>query len=236
MITFVEETGSTNADLLAQLSAGSILCEGDWLVARRQLHGRGRQGRKWFDGLGNFMGSTIVSHGRFDPPLQSIALMAGIAVYEAIKHFLKSDAGLELKWPNDVLFGGAKLSGLLLETSGGMVVVGIGVNLLIKPQIPERKTIALADLADCPSLDTFTTVLTSSFHRELEIWRSHGLDLLIRRWQNKGHPIGTPLTVHDANGELISGVFSGLSEIGSLLLKDQDDKMYVVNSGEVSLG
>ena len=77
------------------------------------------------------MGSTIVSHGRFDPPLQSIALMAGIAVYEAIKHFLKSDAGLELNWPNDVLFEGAKLSGLLLETSGEIVVVGIGVNLLM---------------------------------------------------------------------------------------------------------
>ena len=58
MIRFVPETGSTNADLLA-LSADAR--EGDWLVARRQSAGRGRAGRAWEDGAGNFMGSTVVA-------------------------------------------------------------------------------------------------------------------------------------------------------------------------------
>ena len=60
MIRIVPETGSTNADLLAALRQGEPLLEGDWLVADRQSAGRGRQGRGWFDGFGNFMGSTIV--------------------------------------------------------------------------------------------------------------------------------------------------------------------------------
>ncbi|RYY32451.1 MAG: biotin--[acetyl-CoA-carboxylase] ligase, partial [Sphingomonadales bacterium] len=54
MIRTVPETGSTNADLLAALRGGELVGEGDWLVADRQTAGRGRQGREWFDGAGNF--------------------------------------------------------------------------------------------------------------------------------------------------------------------------------------
>ena len=60
MIQTVAETGSTNADLAARLRSGERVGEGDWLVADRQVAGRGRQGRPWSDGAGNFMGSTVV--------------------------------------------------------------------------------------------------------------------------------------------------------------------------------
>lgn len=60
MIATVAEIPSTNAALLARLGGGELLNEGDWLVADRQTAGRGRAGRSWSDGFGNFMGSTVV--------------------------------------------------------------------------------------------------------------------------------------------------------------------------------
>ena len=77
MIETVAATGSTNADLAARLGAGEALGEGFWLIADRQRAGRGRQGRVWEDGFGNFMGSTLVRRMGGDPPAPSLSLAAG---------------------------------------------------------------------------------------------------------------------------------------------------------------
>ena len=235
MIRFVDETGSTNADLLSQLSAGEPLREGDWLVARRQVSGRGRQGREWFDGAGNFMGSTIVRPASGDPAPHTLALMSGLAVYEALLPHCPDPSALMLKWPNDVLLGGAKLVGILLESSSGAVVVGIGVNLRAAPDLPDRQTVALSKITNPPSLENFADRLAASFDTELERWRNHGLDLLLRRWQAAAHPFGAQLTVHDPSGEKLSGTFAGLDASGSLLLRDSGGKTRTVHAGDVDL-
>ena len=129
MITLVEETGSTNADLAARLRSGEGWAEGTWLVARRQTAGRGRQGRAWFDGAGNFMGSTVVAMGDGGPPPASLSFVAALAVRDACSAALGDTAPLGLKWPNDVLLDGGKLSGILLEMVRGHIVVGIGVRM-----------------------------------------------------------------------------------------------------------
>lgn len=235
MIQFVDETGSTNADLLARLGAGEALREGDWLVARRQVAGRGRQGREWFDGAGNFMGSTIVRPATSDPLTHTLALMAGLAVYEAVLPYCSGPDNLMLKWPNDLLLGGAKLAGILLESTHGAIVVGMGVNLRVAPSLPDRRTIALADVKSPPDLAVFADRLASSFDTELERWRNHGLDLLMRRWQAAAHAKGTELTAHDASGEKIPGRFAGLDATGSLLLQLSDGKTRTVHAGDVIL-
>ncbi len=235
MIHFVDETGSTNADLLAGLSAGEALREGDWLVARRQVSGRGRQGRKWFDGAGNFMGSTIVRPAESDPPAHTLALLSGLAVYEALLPFCPDPSALTLKWPNDLLLRGAKLCGILLESQANTVVVGIGVNLRAAPDLPDRRTISLSEVTATPELEDFADRLAKSFAVELERWRSHGLELLIRRWQAAGHPKGTLLTVHDPSGDRVTGEFAGLDASGSLLLRDSDGKTHTVHAGDVNL-
>ena len=233
MIQFVDETGSTNADLLAQLSAGEALREGDWLVAKRQVSGRGRQGREWFDGSGNFLGSTVVRPTAGDPAAHSLALVTGLAVYEAILPLCPDPTALLLKWPNDVLLGGAKLCGILLESQGDAVVVGIGVNLRAAPDLPDRKTVTLSDLTSPPSLEDFADRLVASFDRELERWRNHGLELLIRRWLAAAHAMGTKLSIHDPSGEKIHGTFAGLDAHGSLLLLSGDGKTRTIHAGDV---
>lgn len=235
MITFVEQTGSTNADLLARLVAGEHVREGDWLVTLRQNAGRGRQGRQWFDGSGNFMGSTVVHPAAGDPPAATLALMTGLAVYEALLPFCPEPGALMLKWPNDILLRDAKLAGILLETVKGAVVIGIGVNLRAAPELPDRKTIALADVAPAPSPEDFAERLAASFDAELERWRIHGLELLLRRWQAAAHRVGTALKVHDPSGAIISGTFAGLDASGSLLLRAPDGKTHTIHAGDVAL-
>src|SRR5690606_17311029 len=132
LIQTVYETGSTNADLAARVRAGEALSEGFWLLADRQTGGRGRQGRAWENGAGNFMGSTLVWIGQDDPPARTLAFVAGLAVIEALRPHCE---GLRFKWPNDVLLGGAKLAGILLEAQSDAVIVGVGVNLAAAPTI-----------------------------------------------------------------------------------------------------
>jgi BirA family biotin operon repressor/biotin-[acetyl-CoA-carboxylase] ligase len=232
---YIKETASTNADLAARLSAGQFVPEGQWLVADRQTAGRGRQGREWFDGHGNFMGSTVV-HRRFaDPEPATLALLAGLAVHEAVSLHLSGAQRAKLKWPNDVMIGNAKLAGILMEREGDSVVVGVGVNLAIAPQLADRETIALADLAPRPDRDSFAEDLARHFDLELERWRNFGMAPIIKRWLAVAHPVGTQLEVVEPGETRLTGTFAGIGEDGSLQLRLADGATRAIHAGEVNL-
>ncbi len=233
MIETLSVTGSTNADLAARLRAGERLDEGFWLVAERQEAGRGRQGRDWFDGAGNFMGSTLVRLLPCDPPITGLPFVAGLAVYEAVAGFVVHKQALQLKWPNDLMLAGAKLAGILLERVDDCVIVGIGVNLAQAPQLPDRKTAALSDLGPPPEPAMFALRLEQSLTAELERWRSFGMKALLARWASVAHPEGTPLAVHEQGGETVTGTFSGLEESGALRLRLADGSARVIHAGDV---
>jgi BirA family transcriptional regulator, biotin operon repressor / biotin---[acetyl-CoA-carboxylase] ligase len=235
LIRTLAETGSTNADVAAQLRAGERVAEGDWLVADRQTAGRGRQGREWFDGAGNFMGSTLVRPGPGDPPPHTLTFVAALALYEAVLPLLADPRALALKWPNDVLLGGAKRAGILLERERDAVIVGIGVNLAAAPALPDRPTVTLASLGPAPDRDAFAASLAASFDRELERWRTFGIEPLLRRWQQAAHPAGTPLSVHEPDGSRLVGTYSGLAPDGSLLLRLEDGTVRPIHAGDVTL-
>ena len=235
MIHRVPETGSTNADLAQRAAAGEALREGDWLVADRQTAGRGRQGRAWFDGSGNFMGSTWIERRSGDPAPGTLALVAGIAVYEAVSPLIPAPHRAMLKWPNDVLIGGAKLCGILLEGTGQGVVVGIGVNLAQAPQVEGRETIALSAFGPAPDLDLFAESLGHQFDLEVERWRMFGLEPLVRRWAAAGHPVGTPLLVGEPGEVPFRGTFAGLGADGALQLRLADGTTRAIHAGEVRL-
>lgn len=209
--------------------------EGDWLIADRQTAGRGRQGREWFDGSGNFMGSTIVHPADRDPPAATLALVTGLSLYETIFPLLAAPGAAILKWPNDLLIGRAKLAGILLEREGNAVIVGIGVNLAKAPDLTDHEMVALSDLGPAPSRDDFAASLAASFDKELERWRNFGLEPVIRRWLAAAHPAGASLAVHEPNGEIISGYFAGLATDGSLHLRLADGAVRAIHAGDVSL-
>lgn len=231
LIEFLAETGSTSADLGARLRAGAFVPEGHWLVADRQTAGKGRQGRAWFDGAGNFMGSTVV-HLRFgDPAPATLALVAGLAVHETVAPRLPAGVTARLKWPNDLLLERAKLAGILLEREGNSVVVGFGVNLASAPELPDRETCALGG----EDRDAFAADLARQFDIELDRWRSFGLAPIVQRWLAAAHPLGTPLRVGEPGETLLDGTFAGLTAEGALLLGLADGQTRVIHAGEVRL-
>ena len=235
-ITLVEETGSTNADIAAAIRSGEGWAEGRWLIARRQTAGRGRQGRNWFDGAGNFMGSTVVSLSETAPPPATLSFVAALAVRDAVAGAIAPEADLTLKWPNDVLLNGGKLSGILLEMVRGQIVVGIGVNLACAPQLPDRKTAAIADLGASLRLEDFAGALAIAFDRRLEGWRTFGLGPTLRAFLAQSiHAQGSPVTVHDTDGSVLTGSFAGLEESdGALQLRLADGSERVIRAGDIS--
>jgi BirA family biotin operon repressor/biotin-[acetyl-CoA-carboxylase] ligase len=234
VIRVVPETGSTNADLLARLSAGERMAEGDWLVADRQTRGRGRQGRDWLDAPGNFMGSTVVHVSPQDPPAASLSFVAALAVYETVLPRLGNPRELQLKWPNDVLLGGGKFCGLLLEREGPAVVVGVGVNLASAPAVERANS--LSDRGPAPNRDAFAADLARQFDLELGRWRQYGLEPILNRWLAAAHPVGSALTVHEPSGGRLSGAFAGLERDGALRLRLADGSLRVIHAGDVMLG
>ncbi len=234
-LDIIAETGSTNADLLARISSGDAPDEGYWLIADRQTHGRGRQGRSWLDGAGNFMGSTLVELRDGDPPASSLSFAAALAVYAATSGVVVSPAALQLKWPNDVLLSGAKFCGILLERVGQHAVVGIGVNLAGAPKLDERATLSLAELGQAPDRDLFSANLASAFEHELKRWRELGLGALLAKWQAAAHRPGTRLSVHARDNIRISGAYDGLEADGALRLALDDGTRTVIYAGDVML-
>ena len=211
--------------------AGSEGIEGDWLVTLHQEAGKGRQGRSWVSAEGNFYGSTLVALRPSDPPPQSLSLVAGLALIEAVETAV-ADQPLMLKWPNDLMLAGKKLAGILLERSGDRVAAGFGVNLARAPDLPDRHC---ASLSGQITPQAFAPLLAGSFARLLELWRSSERSLLMRAWLTRAHPLGTPLSVHSSGDDRISGRFDGVEPDGALRLLGDDGSLKIVRAGDVEL-
>ncbi len=232
-IRTVPETGSTNADMLLLAAQGAE--EGLWLRAERQTAGRGRLGRVWTAPPGNFSGSTLVRLRASDPPASTLALVAAVALHDALRVFLPIATPAVLKWPNDVLIDGAKLSGILLERSGDAVVVGIGVNLAHHPDLADRPTTSMAAHGLSVDPGTFADVLAEAFARWLTRWRGEGLAGVRTAWLSAAHPTGTPLSAHLPDGNIVNGLFDGLDADGALILRLASGARHVIHAGDVFL-
>ena len=201
------------------------------MVALEQEAGRGRQGRTWVSAPGNFYGSTLVRLHPGDPPAQTLSLAAGLALLETIDVAVPGQA-LSLKWPNDVLLGGKKLAGILLERSGDRVAVGFGINLATAPALPDRPS---ASLGGELRPQAFAPLLAGCFTRLLGSWRTSEPAMLVQAWLTRAHPIGTEMTVHTSATETVSGRFDGIDSDGALRLRKDDGSVETVRAGDVEL-
>jgi BirA family biotin operon repressor/biotin-[acetyl-CoA-carboxylase] ligase len=209
--------------------------EGSWLRADVQQGGRGRHGRPWVSPAGNLYASTLVRPWPGDPPPHTLAMVAAVALDELLQAFV-DPARLRIKWPNDLLVGGAKISGILLEAVDDAVVVGIGVNLAHHPDNIDRVATSLAGLgAAVPEPADFVADLAASFAAWLGRWRGEGLGVVARRWLDRAHAIGTALTVRLPDGESLYGLFDGLAADGALRLRLGDGQIHVMHAGDVFL-
>ena len=198
--------------------------EGLWLRAERQTGGKGRRGRAWLSPPGNLYASTLIRLAPGDPPAPTLALVAAVALHEAVRPYAPN---VLIKWPNDLLVDGAKLAGILLEREGEAVIAGFGVNLANHPHDLDRPA---DDLAGQVAPATFLAAFAPIFAAWLSRWRDEGLVPVRAAWLAAAHPVGTPLT----SGE-VSGRFDGLDETGALRLRLEDGSLRVVHAGDVFL-
>ena len=224
MIRVVAETGSTNDDVAALAREGAL--EGTWLRAERQTGGKGRQGRAWHSPPGNLHASTLVRLRPGDPPAPTLALVAAVALHEVVAIYAPS---VRIKWPNDLLFDGAKLAGILLEREGDAVIAGFGVNLAGHPAAVDRPATSLAALAGmAPAPSPFLEILARNFARWLARWRALGLAPIRAAWLAAAHPPGTALVTPEGEG-----LFEDLDETGALRLRLADGSLRVIHAGDV---
>lgn len=216
--------------------ARSGTAEGIWLRAERQTGGRGRQGRVWASPPGNFYGSTLVRLRPGDPPAATLALVAAVALEEVVRVYVATQdiARLRIKWPNDLLLDGAKLSGILLERAEDAVVVGIGVNLAHHPVDLDPPATSLAEHGGAPDPRDFAETLAEAFARWLGLWRG-ALGPVRTRWLERAHPSGTALAARLPDGSASDGLFAGLDVDGALLLRLADGTTRVIHAGDVFL-
>lgn len=234
----VHEALPSTSDLVIRLAeAGEA--DGFAALALRQTAGRGTQGRAWQGPSGNMYMSVLL---RPSEPLRYAAqwsLLAVVAAADALAPYLPDPTVLSVKWPNDLMLGGAKAAGILTDIAadetGGIawVVLGIGVNLALAPEVPGRKTACLAELGVAPpSPQDFAADLLTAIGRRRAERTAQGFAPLRAAWLARGPAIGTHLAIRRQGAE-ITGRFTGLAEDGSLLL-DTGGRIQTLTSGEVA--
>ena len=234
----VHEALPSTSELLIQLAeAGEP--EGYAVLALRQTAGRGTQGRAWQGPSGNMYMSVLLRPAEAPRFAAQWSLLAVLAVADALAPRLPDPSVLSVKWPNDLMLGGAKAAGILTDIatdeSGGIawVVLGIGVNLGVAPQVPGRMTACLADLGVTPpSPQEFAADLLDAIDRRRTQRATEGFAPLRAAWLAIGPAIGTHLAIR-CQGAEIAGRFAGLAEDGSLLL-DTGERVQTLASGEVA--
>lgn len=238
---------STNAEL-RRLSEGgggaapaSAPEEGLVVAAAVQTAGRGRRGRTWESPRGNFSASVLVRVGGDWGEAGQLSFVAGVALHEVLSA-LAPGLRLALKWPNDVLLDGAKLSGMLLETvfppgaaaGQGMVIIGTGVNLAATPEAdPLYPTACLRDHGVHVSPAALLSVYGEALAAWLDRWRREGFEPVRTVWLAAAHGIGGPVTARLANGETRTGTFEALDGDGALILALPDGGRERILAGDV---
>ncbi len=225
MIRTVPETGSTNDDLAALARDGAA--EGTWLRSERQTGGKGRQGRAWQSPPGNLYASTLVRLRSGDLPAPSLALVAAIALHDALATLTQQAM---IKWPNDLLIGGAKVAGILLERVDDAVIAGFGVNIAHHPETLDRPVTSLAACGAAITPAELLDQLAARFAHWLAVWRDGEADKLRATWLDAAHPVGTALSTHHGEGS-----FEGLDRDGALRLRLADGTLHVIHAGDVFL-
>lgn len=238
------ECDSTNDEAARLARAGAS--HGTVVIAAAQRAGRGRQGRSWASppGLGLYLSAVV------RPPLPlglvpPMTLAIGVGVCEAAR---EAGADARLKWPNDVLAGGRKLAGVLVEAQSHgarleAVIVGIGVNLggELPPEVAARATTLEAAAGRAIDREQFTAALLSRVGRWIDRYVASGLPAVSEAWTARMAP-GLFVRAGGAGGAgtgadaaALEGEAAGIDADGALLVRDAAGGLHCVRSGDVDV-
>jgi len=215
-----ETLGSTNAEALALARAGE---RGPlWITAQRQSAGRGRRGSDWISPPGNLYATLLLSRPSEPAQAPQMSFVAALALHDAVSECASQLAPLlKLKWPNDLLLGGEKLAGILIEGDSEpqfAVAIGIGVNCTSHPPQTNHPATDLAAAGAQVAPERLFAALAAAMQRRLAQWRGgQGFAAIRADWLARAAGLGQDIRVRLPERE-VSGRFDGLDEAGRLLL------------------
>jgi BirA family biotin operon repressor/biotin-[acetyl-CoA-carboxylase] ligase len=248
-----DSVGSTNALALQHAAAGD---PGRlWVVARRQESGRGRRGRAWATPDGNLAATLLLVTDRDLKTAATLGFVAGLALSEALDAVApgiaiavapdggsgRAGARFELKWPNDVLAGGAKLAGILLESivsspERAAIAVGIGVNVAAFPEGLPYPATSLHALGAGVDAERVFLALSDAWSATMRIWdEGRGLPEIRNRWLVRAAGLGGEVAVR-MDGQVVRGVFETIDEDCRFVIRGADGVRFAVAAGDVHFG
>ncbi|ABE62998.1 Biotin--acetyl-CoA-carboxylase ligase [Nitrobacter hamburgensis X14] len=247
-IAAFDSIGSTNAEALMRARAGET--GPIWLATTEQTAGRGRRQRAWVSPRGNLASSILEVIDTSPAVAATLSFAAGLALEAALQTVSlearmrspgSENATFHLKWPNDVLAGGKKLAGILLEAETVAhdrlaVVVGIGTNVVAAPEGIPYPAVSLRDLGiDIGAADLFRA-LTEAWVEFRQIWDGgRGFGDIRRLWLDRAAGVGQAVSVR-SGASTISGLFDTIDEDGCLIVATSDGKRMAVSAGDVYFG
>ena len=225
-VEFHDELTSTSDHCIARAEAGEPA--GLVIMAARQTRARGSRGRAWTGGAGNLACSVLLRPADDGALVSAWPFLAGLVLREALAAALTAGAAarLSLKWPNDVLLDNRKLGGVLVERGIGQggggntdwLVIGLGANLAVAPDLPERRAASLAELAPPPEPLAVVALLLAALGRWCAVLARDGFEPIRQAWTGYAHPVGTPLAVRTRDVQT-DGLFAGLDNDGALMMR-----------------
>jgi BirA family biotin operon repressor/biotin-[acetyl-CoA-carboxylase] ligase len=230
---------STNDEAMDRAIAGADLPL--WVSAERQTMGSGRQRAHWASEKGYLYASIAV-----DVPsslrLSDLPIVASVALFDAICFHLPDElaARLSIKWPNDILLAGRKVSGILAEsqnagTNAFHAVVGFGVNLTTHPAETRYPATDFAEQGVAIEPELMFRALAASMGDRLDQWQGgqkSGFAVIRTAWLARASGLGGPMDVR-LPGETLAGTFQDMDGDGRLVLRLPDGDLRTISAGEV---
>ena len=207
-----------------------------WIIALHQTAGYGRRGSEWRQQNGDIAATLLFAPDAPVERLPELSFVAALAVFDAIRRHAPS-APLSVKWPNDILAGGKKIAGLLLELAGTpaspIVMLGVGVNVVSAPEGLDYPTARLIDFAPSapPHPLAFVETLDETFKAWREAWERNGFAEIRAEWLRRAARLGERIKVRLPD-ETVEGVFRDLDLAGALIL-DCDGERRTIAAGAI---
>lgn len=229
---------STNAKAMQLIYSDG---HGALYLAEQQTAGRGRRGRNWVSPFGsNLCFSLTWQFSKGAAALEGLSLAVGVALVRGLEDL--GIKGVEVKWPNDLLWRGRKLAGVLLEMAGDAsgdcyVVIGVGINVNMPRSSEDAIDQPWTDLkqivGQAPSRNQLAAVLMNHLVPVLEQFSEQGFAPLVDEWQQLNAHRNQEVSLHIGQNQR-QGVCRGVSSNGALLL-DTENGMEEFHGGEVSV-
>lgn len=226
---YIRETAATNSGH-AQV-----------VLAEYQSQGKGRGNNRWFTGMASGLCLSIGWHYDSAPAtLSALSLATGVVLTRSLRQF--GDRAIQLKWPNDLVYGTAKLGGILIESRGQLagsveVIIGIGINVQLSRQVIDLIEQNVTDLATVfgttPSRNNLASVIINHMFELLENYPVRGFESYVDDWRSLDYARGKQAVIHLPNQD-IAGKIVDIDESGHLLMS-VNGKLVKFSSGDLSL-